>query len=546
MCADYHARVVRSALWSAYGDALGFITELRDNRNGIVSRIGSDRATRTVPWKRRVGGRFGAEAVLPAGCYSDDTQLRLATCRSIRPDASFNVEAFAKMELPVWMSYALGAGRGSKAAALSLSRDGVTWFSNFYDSEGLSYFSGGGNGAAMRIQPHVWAASERALSEQLITEILRNSICTHGHIRGIAGAVFHGICLQYARLHAAVPDFEEWKRIVSGLSALVRNVEDDSDLRTFWLPVWEKNSGAKFYDACSAVQREMFADIGLLRDIHESGNKEESYRLALQRLGGLTESQRGSGTKTALLASFLAYIFRENGPEEALICAANALSSDTDTIATMAGAIMGYISNETPIHEIEDKSYIIKQAERMASIAVGNSTEQTNYPNLLNWKPPKTQQDSVVQGERGLELLVLGRVVEEGQKFEAKKTDVSIWQWLTLESGQTVLAKRRRKPFKIGEQQKVYIPMKSLESVRNTPITQVPLPFAPALKSLRADNQLPDIDDLSRRAINSQFDPAIIGEHILLLSSMSQGVEKAIAYAAIIAKARLARTKRTW
>src|SRR5438309_8255432 len=126
MHADYHARVVRSALWSAYGDALGFITEIRDNRRGITSRIGSERATQTVSWKRRVGGRFGAEAVLPAGCYSDDTQLRLATCRAIRPDASFNVEAFAKMELPVWMSYALGAGRGSKAAALSLSREGVT------------------------------------------------------------------------------------------------------------------------------------------------------------------------------------------------------------------------------------------------------------------------------------------------------------------------------------------------------------------------------------------------------------------------------------
>jgi len=53
-----------------------------------------------------------------------------------------------------------------------------------------------------------------------------------------------------------------------------------------------------------------------------------------------------------------------------------------------------------------------------------------------------------------------------------------------------------------------------------------------------------DIDDLSKRAINSQFDPSIIGQHILLLSSLPQGVEKAIAYAAIIAKARLARTKR--
>jgi ADP-ribosylglycohydrolase len=392
MATEYHIRVIRSALWSAYGDALGFITELRDNRRGIVSRIGRDRATQTVSWKRRVGGRFGAEAILPAGCYSDDTQLRLATCRSIRPDASFNVEAFAKMELPVWMSYALGAGRGSKAAALSLSRDGVTWFSNFYDSEGLSYFSGGGNGAAMRIQPHVWASSERASSEHLIAEILRNSICTHGHIRGIAGSLFHGICLQHARLHTSVPEFEEWKKMVNGLSALVRIVENDSDLKTFWLPVWEKRSGTTLSNACSAVQAEMFADIDVLRSIDGRGEKEENYHLAVQQLGGFAESQRGSGTKTALLASFLAYLFRDNGPEEALICAANTLSSDTDTIATMAGAIMGYSATETPTHDIEDKEYIVKQAERMASIAIGNPTEQTNYPNLLNWSPPRTQR----------------------------------------------------------------------------------------------------------------------------------------------------------
>jgi hypothetical protein len=136
----------------------------------------------------------------------------------------------------------------------------------------------------------------------------------------------------------------------------------------------------------------MFADIDVLRSIDGRGEKEENYHLAVQQLGGFAESQRGSGTKTALLASFLAYLFRDNGPEEALICAANTLSSDTDTIATMAGAIMGYSATETPTHDIEDKEYIVKQAERMASIAIGNPTEQTNYPNLLNWSPPRTQR----------------------------------------------------------------------------------------------------------------------------------------------------------
>jgi hypothetical protein len=87
--------------------------------------------------------------------------------------------------------------------------------------------------------------------------------------------------------------------------------------------------------------------------------------------------------------------------------------------------------------------------------------------------------------------------------------------------------------------------MKSLDPVRNTPNAQVPLLFDATHTPKRADTQTPDIDELSRQAINSQFAPSIIGEHILLLSSLPHGVEKAIAYAAIIAKARLARAKRS-
>ena len=113
-------RIINSALWAAYGDALGFMTELT-NVAGLKHRTGQEYITSTVPWKRRIGGKFGATVDLPQGTYSDDTQLRLATSRAIRGDGEFDVEVFAKIELPVWTTYALGAGRGSKAAVSSLS-----------------------------------------------------------------------------------------------------------------------------------------------------------------------------------------------------------------------------------------------------------------------------------------------------------------------------------------------------------------------------------------------------------------------------------------
>ena len=104
---ERRVRTQRAALWAAYGDALGWISELTDSA-GLRRRTGDKPLTEPVAWRRRIGGRSGVTASLPQGCYSDDTQLRLATSRAIRSDA-FDVEAFAKVELPVWLSYGLGA-----------------------------------------------------------------------------------------------------------------------------------------------------------------------------------------------------------------------------------------------------------------------------------------------------------------------------------------------------------------------------------------------------------------------------------------------------
>lgn len=102
-----------------------------------------------VEWKRWVGGRGGVEALLSAGCHSDDTQLRLAVGRAIGP-SGFDVEAFSKVELPVW-PYALGGGNSTKLAATNLGKTNAVWFSNYHEG----WLKSGGNGAAMRVQPHV-------------------------------------------------------------------------------------------------------------------------------------------------------------------------------------------------------------------------------------------------------------------------------------------------------------------------------------------------------------------------------------------------------
>jgi hypothetical protein len=47
-----------SAEWAAYGDALGFMTELAD-AGRVQYRIGAEQVQETVAWKRKIGGYNG-------------------------------------------------------------------------------------------------------------------------------------------------------------------------------------------------------------------------------------------------------------------------------------------------------------------------------------------------------------------------------------------------------------------------------------------------------------------------------------------------------
>jgi ADP-ribosylglycohydrolase len=60
----------------------------------------------------------------------------------------------------------------------------VNWFSNFFEGSQQRYVNTGGNGAAMRVQPHVWASSGE--TDELILNVLRDALVTHGHPQGFA------------------------------------------------------------------------------------------------------------------------------------------------------------------------------------------------------------------------------------------------------------------------------------------------------------------------------------------------------------------------
>ena len=427
-------QVRRSALWAAYGDALGWISELVDE-NGLNRRTLGKPLRQPIGWKRRIGGRAGVIVDLPVGCYSDDSQLRLATARSIRPDG-FDVEAFSKVELPVWPSYSLGGGKSTSAAAANLAKPRVQWFANTFKG----WVNAGGNGAAMRIQPHVWASSASGAPNSFLLDVVRNALCTHSHPNGLMGAVLHSLTLSSTMKEGHYPSPDDLLTAVRVAENVPELIDQDIEVSQYWRPTFERDSG-KFAEAWEKTVNECRTAILAIAETPKQEG-EKGYEAILNCLMLRDATRRGSGMLTALAAVGL--IWCEPRPEEALRIAANAIGTDTDTIATMAGAILGVNAESDPPVEVLDTELFISEANRLSSIRDGQKPQSHQYPDLLRWSAPKTQADALF-GEEGGEFWVdgLGQGEPLGQAISSPDPGF-IWQWFKLEFGQTLLIKRRK------------------------------------------------------------------------------------------------------
>lgn len=387
---------------------------------------------------------MGPTVEMPTGCYSDDTQLRLAVGRCIRSSGRFDIEVFSKVELPVFLSYELGAGRGTKAAARSLGRRATRWFSNFFDSRGSRYLDGGGNGAAMRIQPHVWAAAD-GKPESYIPPLLRDVLCTHGHPRGILGAAFHALALSAALHQGALPDPDRWERIVDYLPRIVGMVEHDDILAERWLPVWEDGVGRPFVEALDeavAELREQIAIAARNARAFDGRDAENTYQRIAGDLGGLKVATRGAGTISSVLAIWLAWCLRDR-PADAVRLSAELLGSDTDTIASMAGALVGAVAQEDPPGPVLDQDLIVEEARRLEGLRRGEPQGSFAHPDPLRWQPPNTLSDALGLMDGRPAIAGLGHVEELGELISGHGNNPGGWQWVRTDYGQTLLVKRR-------------------------------------------------------------------------------------------------------
>ena len=424
-----------SVLWAAYADALGFISELVAEK-ALKRRTKGAELDHLMAWTRRVGGRGGVDVELPAGCWSDDTQLRMAVSRAIGCHG-FDVDMFARIELPIWLSYALGGGRASKAAAASLGKPKALWYANTF----RGWADAGGNGAAMRIQPHVWASPD--LDGDYMPDVIADSVCTHGHPRAIVGACFHAATLADCLRDGTVPDPSRCEEIAVGLRDAPSLVEDQRSLHSTWITLWERETGRQLREAWQDTVDELRTAICQTVDGTDGADStSDVYRGISSRLGLTDKSQRGSGILTPVAAVALAAAAPT--AHDAAVVAANELGTDTDTIATMAGALLGACDAAIePPEKPLDSDYLLQEADRLSAISRGDTAATYSYPDILTWTAPQTQADALVQADGRLAVEGLGEVTELPTNIAWTPRKDFAWQWVRTDFGQTLLIKRR-------------------------------------------------------------------------------------------------------
>lgn len=164
---------------------------------------------------------------------------------------------------------------------------------------------------------------------------------------------------------------------------------------------------------------------------------ETSYHKALDSLECFT-SKVGTGSNTALAAAYLAWVGQDQDIESTVLIAINALGSDTDTIGTMVGALLGSISLDPPAWQIQDEEYIRAQAIRMARISQGMSCDSFQYPDLMTWRPPSSQSNALTIHNNKFFLQGFGALESSGKRWA---TGQFTWEWFRLPFGQTILCK---------------------------------------------------------------------------------------------------------
>jgi|LSQX01.3.fsa_nt_gb ADP-ribosylglycohydrolase len=317
-------------LGTAIGDALGWPNERRSkNKEKLPSA-----KDRFVEWTRRNNKPCYHDEKILAGEYSDDTQLTLSVARSII--AGNWEEYLVKKELPYWLEYERGGGSALLKAARICKKGVLPWQAR----NTRDYFNAGGNGTVMRILPHVIAHTPSSGIDDLIDSVILDAIITHGHPRAILGATCYAYTLYYLLKKDSVLEYGE-------LVAAVINGEKfwgslpSKDRFALWLDTAQQHNDFDYSVEWTQVLSNMIKQLDYIKNSLKQGILVDDKNVMTEL--GCFSKENGAGDVAILTAVFLASKYANN-PELGIKVPAFSVGADTDTIASITGALLGMLS----------------------------------------------------------------------------------------------------------------------------------------------------------------------------------------------------------
>ncbi|MFT8352372.1 ADP-ribosylglycohydrolase family protein [Clostridium saccharoperbutylacetonicum] len=332
-------KYIGAILGAAIGDALGWPNE--QNSNNLSKPILSDKES-FRKWVRMCGGKnWKHEEVIKPGEYSDDTQMIIATARSLRYKKNWS-QYFSKIELPSWSVYERGGGRATKASAEILKKGVMPWDATANSINNLKkYFASGGNGVAMRILPHIFGNEEKP--GDVMNQVVLNGIFTHGHPRALIGATLYADALICISNYTGILKYGELVDILLNRKNIWGEIPKIPEL-LMWIDNANKVTKSNYLELWNDTVNEVIALLNIAKEGLSLGALDAGND-TLEKLGCF-ERNNGAGTITAVISVYLFSKYASN-PNLGIVEAAYLKKADTDTLASMVGGLLGMLhSNE--------------------------------------------------------------------------------------------------------------------------------------------------------------------------------------------------------
>lgn len=405
-------------LATAIGDALGWPNEPRSKNREKKPKVMDN----FVGWIRSSNNpRWHDEKILP-GEYSDDTQLTLAVARSII--AGDWETFFAEKELPFWLNYERGGGGALLKAAKSCEKGILLWQSQYT----RDYYNAGGNGAVMRILPHVIASAKTPNTAKLIVDVMKDTLITHGHPRAFLGATCYAYALEYLLKKENILEYGELVAAVTD-GQNVWGAIPDSDIFKEWLNIAQQNLEYDFLIEWKNVRTRMVKQLKFIETSLKKG-------LILDDTKILTELEcfdksNGAGDVTILAAIYLTSRYANN-PSLGIKIPAFSFGADTDTIASITGGLLGMLSGTdwipTEWREVQDYNCLVQMTE----LLMADNKKEATKKEVAEAKAQNSQWNATPIGKM--------RFIESSSVPNGKNGIVIINKWQTT-LGQTIYTK---------------------------------------------------------------------------------------------------------